>query len=149
MAAMAAENASLQEKCDRYRGYWTAMDFWIGLMETGGSIAAWLRAQGIRNVAIYGLGMLGKHLLYQLQQAGFPVLYAIDQQTELGHGDITVFALDAELPQVDAVLVTVLYDYPRIHAALSGRQQSVAKHIWALDEVLRAASGREALGGTK
>ena len=148
MTALAAENASLQAKCDRYRGYWLTMDLWIGLMETDGSIAAWLRGQGVGSVVIYGLGMLGKHLCYQLQQDGFPVRYAIDQQTELGHGGIPVYAIDDALPPVDAILVTVLYDYPRIRTALGG-QKGAAGRIWALDEVLRAAAGRERLGGTK
>ena len=122
------------------------METWIGLLETGGSIATWLRSQGIQNIAIYGLGMMGKHLLYQLQKEKFSVYYAIDQQTEQGHGELSVYALEDELPDADAVLVTVLYDYPRIRASLEGRHPW---RIWALDEVLRAASGREELGGTK
>ena len=90
--------------------------------------------------------MMGKHLLYQLQKEKFSVYYAIDQQTEQGHGELSVYALEDELPDADAVLVTVLYDYPRIRASLEGRHPW---RIWALDEVLRAASGREELGGTK
>ncbi|WP_294144436.1 glycoside hydrolase family 99-like domain-containing protein [uncultured Selenomonas sp.] len=144
--ALVAENATLAKNCDRYRGYWTTMETWIGLLETGGSIATWLRSQGIQNIAIYGLGMMGKHLLYQLQKEKFSVYYAIDQQTEQGHGELSVYALEDELPDADAVLVTVLYDYPRIRASLEGRHPW---RIWALDEVLRAASGREELGGTK
>lgn len=144
MAALRMENESLQQRCSRFRGYWGTMDLWIGLLETGGSVAAWLRAQGIGSVAIYGLGMLGKHLRYQLQQDGFPVRYAIDQQTEQGHGDLEVYALDDDLPAADAVLVTVLYDYAAIRASLADRH---AWRVLALDEVLRAAAGMENLGG--
>lgn len=141
--ALAAENASLQKRCDRYRGYWTTMDLWLGLIESGGSIAVWLRKQGITSIAIYGLGMLGKHLLYQLRQEDVTVSYAIDQQKELNHGDIAVYSLSDELPHVDAIIVTVLYDYSRIRAVLAEYRSADAEKIWALDEVLRMASGRE------
>ena len=90
--------------------------------------------------------MLGKHLLYQLQQDDFLVSYGIDQQTEQGNGGLDVYSLADELPCADAVLVTVLYDYPSIREALDGRHPW---RIWAFDEVPRAASGRENLGGTK
>jgi hypothetical protein len=139
MSALAAENAGLQKTCDRYCGYWSTLDLWLGLVESGGSIAAWLRAQGIERVVIYGLGMLGKHLLYQLRQDGFTVDYAIDQKAEQGHGDVAVYTLEAELPASAAVIVTVLYDYTRIRAALAERHKW---QIFALDEVLRAADSR-------
>lgn len=87
--------------------------------------------------------MLGKHLLYQLRQEDVTVSYAIDQQKELNHGDIAVYSLSDELPHVDAIIVTVLYDYSRIRAVLAEHRSADAEKIWALDEVLRMASGRE------
>lgn len=140
LAAALAENEVLQERCSRYHGYWSTLEKWLALMENRNSIAEWLRTQGIHNVAIYGMGMLGRHLYRQLQAEGFPVAYAIDQSRMKGTEKLPVYPLDADLSQVDAVIVTVLYDFEQIRDRLAGKGLS---GILPLDQVLQRA-GEEA-----
>lgn len=121
------------DACDRYRTYWRTLDIWMDCREQGRSIAAWLRTQKVASVAIYGLGMLGRHLLWELEKDGYPVRYSIDQQQEGWPSDLKVYSLDDELPAADAVIVTVMYDFNRIQTILSKKR---TWKIWALDEVL-------------
>lgn len=133
LAFLQDENKALQKTCNRYRDYWRTLDLWMECREEGRSVAAWLRSQGIANVAIYGLGMLGRHLLWELEKEGFPICYSIDQQQEGWPRDFIVHMLEDDLPATDAVIVTVLYDFQRIQRILSKKGKW---KIWALDEVL-------------
>lgn len=133
LAFLQDENEALQKMCNRYRGYWRTLDLWMECREEDRSVAAWLRAQGIANIAIYGLGMLGRHLLWELEKEGYPVCYSIDRQQEGWPSDLKVYSLDDELPAADAVIVTVMYDFNRIQTILSKKR---TWKIWALDEVL-------------
>lgn len=108
------ENLSLRHSLDRYRGYWRVLDLWVGMLEQGKTPLSYLEKAGYKSVAVYGYGMLGKHLVYQLKQEGFNVKYVIDRQVEKKADGIPLYPLQDGLPEVDAVIVTVLYDYDSI-----------------------------------
>ena len=131
------ENAALQATCDRYRGYWQVMDRWLMLLESGKSIAGWLRAHGYAQVAIYGYGMLGKHLLRQLAADHLVPSYLIDQQPEKDSGSLPMMKLEDDLPATDLIIVTVQYDFPAIQRKL---KEKVAAEIcpinWLIDYVM-------------
>lgn len=132
-AFLQSENAALRKTCDRYQTYWKTLDIWMECREQRRSIATWLRTQKVASVAIYGLGMLGRHLLWELEKEDYPVRYSIDQQQEGWPSDLEVHTLDDDLPAVDAVIVTVLYDFKRIQSVLAKKG---TWKILALDEVL-------------
>ena len=132
-AFLQSENAALRKTCDRYQTYWKTLDIWMECREQRRSIATWLRTQKVASVAIYGLGMLGRHLLWELEKEDYPVRYSIDRQQEGWPSDLKVYSLDDELPAADAVIVTVMYDFNRIQTILSKKR---TWKIWALDEVL-------------
>ncbi|WP_052212457.1 glycoside hydrolase family 99-like domain-containing protein [Anaerovibrio lipolyticus] len=108
------ENMSLRRSLDRYRSYWRVLDLWVGMLERGDTPVDYLKKQGYSSVAVYGYGMLGKHLVYQLQQEGFNVRYVIDRQVEKNTDGVPLYSLNKNLPLVDAIIVTVLYDYDSI-----------------------------------
>lgn len=113
-----AENQSLIKTIDRYRDYWRILDLWVGMLERGKTIADYLINKGFQKVAIYGYGMLGKHLVYQLNKEDFQVNYVIERQKEKKIIGVSLYSLDDKLPYVDAIVVTVLYDYDKIEKIL-------------------------------
>lgn len=139
MTTLQEENTALQALCDRYRGYWQVMDRWLVLLESGRSIAAWLRAQGYSHMAIYGYGMLGKHLMHQLVQENLVPDYAIDQQPEKASGSVPMMTLEDDLPKVDLIIVTVLYDFSAIKKRLKKKVATEIRPLdWLIGEVANA-----------
>lgn len=112
--SIAEENISLRHSLDRYRSYWRVLDLWVGMLEKGTTLSGYLKKAGYDNVAVYGYGMLGKHLVYQLQKEGFEVKCVIDRQVEKKTDCVPLCLLNGNLPHVDVVIVTVLYDYDSI-----------------------------------
>lgn len=108
------ENLSLRHSLDRYRDYWRVLDLWVGMLEKGDTPLTYLKKAGYDSVAVYGYGMLGKHLVCQLQKKGFDVKYVIDRQIEKKADGIPLYPLQDGLPEVDVVIVTVLYDYDAV-----------------------------------
>lgn len=133
------ENVALQATCDRYRGYWQVMDRWLMLLESGKSIAGWLRAHGYAQVAIYGYGMLGKHLLRQLAADHLVPSYLIDQQPEKDNGSLPMMKLEDDLPATDLIIVTVQYDFQAIQRKLKEKVAAEIRPIdWLIDSVMNA-----------
>lgn len=128
------ENRGLHMMCERFRGYWCVLDAWMRCMEQGKTLAGWLRTQGIHAIAVYGLGMLGKHVMTQLRQEQFFVSYGIDQQKEKNSDTLSVYALEEVLPPVELVIVTVMYDFDSICEKLKAKG---LEHVLSLEEVVQ------------
>ena len=88
-------------------------------------------------VMIYGLGMLGKHLLNQLKKEKVNLVAAIDNKGGT-NPDVKIYKPDDKLPDADLLIVTVQYDYQRIKESLASKVGPDCT-ILSLEEVLRAA----------
>ena len=131
-----AENNSLVRKTERYRGYWKTLDAWVSLLENGGNPADCLRKMGYQSIAIYGYGMLGRHIAHQLGKDGINVKYAIESQKgKDAADDMEIYSLNDNLPAVEAVIVTVLYEYEEICDALKHKIETNTLPITKLLEL--------------
>ena len=133
LSIMQTEYQNLEKKVNRYRGYWQVFDAWLKRLENGDSPLEYLKAHGYNSIAIYGYGMLGKHLIYQLQKENYDIKYAIDKNKSQGDATIELYNVKDELPQVDVIVVTALYDYDRIYCYLKKR---VTADIVPIDRLL-------------
>ncbi len=70
------------------------------------SISEQLTKRGIKNVAIYGYGNVGRRIRYSLEKEKFPIRYLIDKQ-RIEDGVLPYYRCDDALPMVDAVLITI------------------------------------------
>lgn len=145
-----ADNALIQNKADkslnfvdqkseRYKGYWKILSRWLELNLQGKSICTYLEQESFCNIAIYGLGLLGKPLVDEMQNHSLRIAYGIDQDEYKGKKfDFPVYRLQETLPDVDIVIVTVEYVFDSI------RQQLEEKNIYkiiTLSELLDFAEG--------
>lgn len=119
VSLMRMEINSLEKKVDKYCGYWQVFDAWMKLLEHGGSPFDYMKVHGYNSVAIYGYGMLGKHLVHQLKAKGYSVDYAIEKNKTNKFKEIKVYAIDDPLPKVDLIVITVLYEYDKIYDDLN------------------------------
>lgn len=107
-------------------------DFWMTLRENGRSVAEYLIQYNIRNVAVYGYGALGKHLITELSNSAVSISYIIDRDVRLNHLKYEIKSPNEYLPPVDAIIVTPVDDFESIYFVL---RNSVSYRIISLLEL--------------
>lgn len=96
----------LQKRCDKHEMYLNDLDFWMGLREKGENVGDYIYELGFRSVAIYGYGIMGRHLRNELQNSKVECKYIIDiQKQNIDIDGLDIYAPDEELPKVDVVVV--------------------------------------------
>lgn len=88
------------------------LDRWLSLKSRGETLAVYFADNDIHTIAIYGLGVLGKHLLEELQNADVLVKYGIDRKAaSIKIDKFEIRSLKDELPVVDAIVITPISFY--------------------------------------
>lgn len=99
-----------QNQAQRNKWQWKYTDRLLSKAEKNESIGNDLLEKGIKKVAIYGWGYLGKHIYYNLVQADVDVKYIIDQNVKNSGLDIPMLSFEDEWECVDAIILTVVDD---------------------------------------
>lgn len=101
---------------EKYKRMFQLLGRWVSLNECGLTIGKYLKEKKVRNIAIYGFGILGKHLLFELREAGINIVYGIDKRNDKLNLNITFIDLSDKkaLPDVDFLIVTAVSDYEEI-----------------------------------
>ena len=101
---------------DKYKRLFNFFGRWVRLNEEKITVGDFLRDRNFQNVAIYGMGALGRHLLFELREVGINVVYSIDQRSDKLKLDIPFldWADKEALPEVDLLIVTAITDYDAI-----------------------------------
>jgi len=86
----------------------------LRLLEENVSLGNYLQGKGYEHVAIYGLGVIGKHLECILSQQGMMPSFAIDQSRNALSCNFPVITLEDTPMDADLIIVTVTYDYLNI-----------------------------------
>ncbi len=127
------EIKNLQRLNSRYKSYWKILNRWLSLKEKNVKLADYIIKRGFLNIAIYGIGMLGKHLLKELSDSEIYIAYGIDQGGQLKNSILPIYTIDDHLENVDAIIVTVCYEYENIKRTL---KRKLNCEILSLEEVL-------------
>lgn len=127
------EISIIQKENIRFKSYWTTLDRWIEIYLDGKSIGKQLKTLGYEKIAIYGLGMLGNHLLKELENNDIKVTYGIDQKEKGKQYKFPVYNLQNELPEIDLIIITVNHEYKFIKQEL---EKKVKAKIISIDLLL-------------
>lgn len=98
----------------KLRSYIDILDKWLMMKESGGTLAPYFRRNHFQVIAVYGMGVLGRHLLRELADSGIQIAYVIDRNEKLSIPGILTLTPEDSLPRVDAVVVTPISDYHAI-----------------------------------
>lgn len=98
--------------------YGTLLNNWLTLRERKIDFSQYFKKYSYQNIAIYGMGKLGVHLLYELKDSDVTVKCGIDRNSEQIDEDIVVYNPDQRIPEVDAVIITITSAYPVISEML-------------------------------
>lgn len=121
------------EKINMYYSYRVTFDKWLTCFEREKKISDYLKRKKCTNIAIYGLGILGHHLVEQLENTDVCIKYGIDRRGADEKQRFPVYKLEDNLPEADVIIVTVTYDFAKIYKQLYGK---VDCEIISLDEML-------------
>jgi hypothetical protein len=115
------QNTHLQMRFMKYYRFTNILDNWLRIKEEGLSVESNLKARNIHTIAIYGIGMLGMHLMKELEDGNIIISYGIDRRSGAINVPYRLYTLDDNLPYVDMVIVTVFYEYDEIQRKLSSK----------------------------
>lgn len=119
--ALKKEMSFLSAKSSRYESYWRILDAWLYLKEEGILLERYFLERGIRSIAVYGIGMLGKHFLKELENSKIDIKFIIDRRAEALHSGLKTYLPDMDFPATDAIVVTATYDFLNIKQQLEMR----------------------------
>lgn len=135
IALMQEYGNKLQEKNISICRVNRCMDKWMQLREKEINLGEYLVSQGVYTIAIYGMGILGKHFIYEIEHSNTKVKiqYLIDRKSEKHNLKYEIIHPERNLWSVDAIVVTAINDFDEITDML--RDKTKAK-ILSLEELV-------------
>lgn len=125
---------SLKKNKERYYYYTGVYSRWLGLKLDNIDISEKLIKRGFRNVAIYGMAMIGRLLVKELEKSEINIAYGIDQFEKSLHLSIPIYSMNDFLPEVDLIIVTLGTDTKNIIAEL---RKKCSCYIIRIGDLLR------------
>ncbi len=127
-----AVSSQTDRKIQKYRGYWEIMDRWLSMHDNGTSPADLLKERGITSISLYGVGMLGMHLVKDLQANGIAIEYGVDRMRYGIDIGFRVYSPDEELPETECMIITVPSEFESIRSTLAGKVKGELLNIGEL-----------------
>ena len=106
---------------------------WLRARQRGLLIIDRLAERGIKKIAIYGVGELGRCLIEELRESDIKIQYLIDKNMQKDNGEYTFYRPKDILPEVQAVIVTPVYQYGEIVRELKYSEDT---QIISLEELI-------------
>ena len=100
------------KKLEQYDAYWRLFDKWMVLKENDLSLDVFFEENNYSSIAVYGLGMLGRHLLADISIER--VAFGIDGKADTIRMDFPIYSPVDAFPKADIIVVTPTYDYDSI-----------------------------------
>lgn len=123
----------------KYQNYMHYFDKWMENREHDLWIPDYLEKQGEPSVAVYGCGMLGKHVIWELSQKQYPISWVMDKAGSNSKNYTTVEIKDIrDVEKVDLIIVTAMADYEEIEMLLCS--YNIGRPI-GLDELINVIHG--------
>lgn len=106
---------------------------WLDKKEEGKRIEKYLNKYGINSVAIYGMGLLGKHLIKELQNSNIEIKCIIDKDDLLNHPKYKIVKPDSYNNEGDALIITAIKEYDNIYDMM---KKQFDKEIFSMEEII-------------
>ncbi len=119
---------------NRYKSYWKLFDKWLYYLEKGVKIETYFTKNNYRRIVIYGMGMVGKHLLRQLEGTSVEVVCGMDIRAESISAAVPVLKIGMSLEEIDVIVSCVTYGGEKIAQQLNQVYDNIP--IITVEEIL-------------
>jgi len=106
---------------------------WLALKQAGYNIEEYLLVNNYHEVAIYGYGDLGNHLINELKRSKVRVNAIIDRASRYSYQGVPFFSPEDFSEQVDAIIICAVASYTQIKHLL---EKKISVPIISLDNIL-------------
>lgn len=111
---------------DRYHVIAKYMDMWMYLRENGYSVNEFFKLRNIHKVAIYGYGILGRHLIREIEQSDslIDVEWILDVRAEtITNSKHPVYLPESaeNLSKAELIVVCAINDFDEVEAFVGSR----------------------------
>lgn len=124
---------TIKELANKYLAILQVFNKWILAIHQGACIADYLTKKGIKNIAIYGMGILGKRLFDELYDSDINITCYIDKKSKKDYNGLSVVNIGDIPLEVDCIIVTPVYYYEEIKVNLSS---TTSAKIISLEEIV-------------
>lgn len=124
------------EDFEKEKNYKRLLELWMTLRERDIFVDKYFEKQGFKRVAIYGLGMFGKHLYYELKESTVQIACFIDQNKKTELEGVKTVAPGQQIDSVDVIVVTPFMEFFEIQEML---KQYYTCEIISINAVLHNA----------
>lgn len=120
---------------EKYRRMAHCLDMWLSVKEENKSVGKYLKELGIATVGVYGCGIIGRHLMRELQGNEVQVKWLIDKRMLDDNFFCSVLLADTvtDLQEVDIAINTALGNAEEVERFL---QEKGIRRIISADEVI-------------
>lgn len=131
----------LQQKCinrwkeiaEKNRGLFLLMSEWVKVKQEGKKLEEYFEKNNLKRIAIYGMSNVGIRLAKELKDSEIEVVYGIDRNAANIYSEIKVVATEDVLPEVDAVVVTLVDGFEEVCESLS---EKLVCQIIAIEDII-------------
>ena len=122
-----------KKQANKDRGLFLLMNQLVNLKQDEKRIENYFIHNKLKRIAIYGMSYVGKRLVKELKDTEVEVIYGIDRDAANIYSEIELVTIDADLKEVDAVVVTSIDEYNAIYNMLS---QRIRCPIIAIEDII-------------
>ena len=111
----------------KYKSHYSLLNKWMTLREAGINLEIYFHDKGINTIALYGIGILGKHFYSEMRGTDINIKYGIDRLIR-EFDNLDIFQPNNKLPSVDAIIVTPVDEFEEIrnHLKLINKTEIVS-----------------------
>ncbi len=119
---------------EKFANFTYLFDFWLQIIEQGKNVASFFEERQYSRVAIYGMGILGRHLKTQLDAERCKVSYIIDKGViYFEDAQYDLLTNIYKLQKADIIVVTPVMEYIGIKRML---EEHINIKIVSIEEVI-------------
>ncbi len=110
--------SEMEKLYEKKQKYYQLLNNWFKNMKRHKKIEHVLNALEIKNIAVYGMGDFGKHLVEELKGSSIKVLLTFDKESEFLKTEDPLGYINQNYYNIDAVVVTPVMEYKDIRIYL-------------------------------
>ncbi len=123
----------LSDASQKQRSLYSILNNMYAMEQSNMPLGSFLKNEGYKKIAIYGIHYIGQRLFDSLSKEGFKIEYLIDKGKKKEYGGVKVYAPQDDLKPVDAVIVTPVTYYNEIFLEL---QKKMDCPILSIEDIL-------------